>query len=149
LRFAPDSSTSRGITASAAVPSIICSNIAVTIRRAALLTDGSAYYDDSMERTLTNSRPRFGIGLEYWRALQSKIRLHSKLRNNGKTVPAMDTVPRNVINPNTSGYELVRLANGSYSLHSLDYRETFHPVIGPVAEAEVLYLKQLRLAETL
>jgi len=61
----------------------------------------------------------------------------------------MDTVPRNAINPNTSGYELVRLANGSYSLHSLDYRETFHPVIGPVAEAEVLYLKQLRLAERL
>jgi len=41
----------------------------------------------------------------------------------------------------------VRLANGSFSLHSLAHRETFHPVIGPVAEAEALYLNQLRLAE--
>lgn len=48
-----------------------------------------------------------------------------------------------------SGYEIVRLANGSYSLHSREFRETFHPVIGPVAEAEALYLNQLRLAERL
>src|SRR5947209_13399986 len=46
-----------------------------------------------------------------------------------------------------AGYKLVRLANGAYSLHSLDYHETFHPVIGPVAEAEALYLNQLRLGE--
>ena len=47
------------------------------------------------------------------------------------------------------GYKLVRLASGDYSLHSESYRETFHPVIGPVAEAEALYLNQLRLVERL
>lgn len=49
----------------------------------------------------------------------------------------------------TAGYKLVRLASGDYSLHSLAYGETFHPVIGPVAEAEALYVKQLRLCERL
>ena len=46
-------------------------------------------------------------------------------------------------------YELVRLAGGAYSLHSLDYGETFHPVIGPVAEAEALYVNQLQLRDRL
>jgi len=48
-----------------------------------------------------------------------------------------------------SNYKLIRLASGDYSLHSLAYGETFHPVIGPVAEAEALYVKQLRLCERL
>lgn len=47
------------------------------------------------------------------------------------------------------GYQLVQLTNGTHSLHSLAYGETFHPVIGPVAEAEALYVKQLRLRERL
>ena len=47
------------------------------------------------------------------------------------------------------GYKLVRLASGAYSIHSLSYGETFHPVIGPVAEAEALYVRQLRLIERL
>ena len=46
-------------------------------------------------------------------------------------------------------YKLVQLANGVHSLHSLEYGETFHPVIGPVAEAEALYVRQLRLLERL
>jgi tRNA U34 5-methylaminomethyl-2-thiouridine-forming methyltransferase MnmC len=46
-------------------------------------------------------------------------------------------------------FELVRLAGGAYSLHSLRYDETFHPVIGPVAEAEALYVNQLRLRDRL
>jgi tRNA U34 5-methylaminomethyl-2-thiouridine-forming methyltransferase MnmC len=41
----------------------------------------------------------------------------------------------------------VRLATGVHSVHSLAEHETFHPVIGPVAEAEALYVKQLRLPE--
>ena len=49
----------------------------------------------------------------------------------------------------TAGYKLVRLANGVCSVHSLAYRETFHPVIGPAAEAEALYVRQLRLADRL
>jgi tRNA U34 5-methylaminomethyl-2-thiouridine-forming methyltransferase MnmC len=48
-----------------------------------------------------------------------------------------------------SGYKLVKLANGVHSVHSLSHRETFHPVIGPVAEADALYVRQLRLAERL
>jgi len=48
-----------------------------------------------------------------------------------------------------SGYKIVKLASGVHSVHSVAERETFHPVIGPVAEAEALYVKQLRLAERL
>lgn len=51
--------------------------------------------------------------------------------------------------PSTAGYRLVKLANGAHSVHSLAHRETFHPVIGPVAEAEALYVRQLRLVERL
>jgi len=36
----------------------------------------------------------------------------------------------------SAGYKLVKLACGVHSVHSLAHRETFHPVIGPVAEAE-------------
>jgi len=46
-------------------------------------------------------------------------------------------------------YQLVQLAGGAYSLRSLAHGETFHPVIGPVAEAEALYVRQLRLCERL
>jgi hypothetical protein len=44
-----------------------------------------------------------------------------------------------------SGYQLVRLNNGICSVRSLADAETFHPVVGPVAEAEALYVNQLRL----
>jgi hypothetical protein len=44
-------------------------------------------------------------------------------------------------------YTLVKLAGGAYSVHSVEHRETFHPVIGPVAEAEALYVRQLRMRE--
>jgi S-adenosyl-L-methionine-dependent methyltransferase len=46
-------------------------------------------------------------------------------------------------------YQLVRLNNGICSVRSLVDDETFHPVIGPVAEAEALYVNQLRLRERL
>ncbi len=44
-------------------------------------------------------------------------------------------------------YDLVHLANGVRSIRSRREGETFHPVIGPAAEAEALYVRQLRLAE--
>jgi tRNA U34 5-methylaminomethyl-2-thiouridine-forming methyltransferase MnmC len=47
------------------------------------------------------------------------------------------------------GYKLVKVASGAHSVHSLAYRETFHPVIGPAAEAEALYVRQTRLLERL
>jgi hypothetical protein len=46
-----------------------------------------------------------------------------------------------------TGYSLVELANGTRSVRSATQAETFHPVIGPVAEAEALYVRQLRLRE--
>lgn len=48
-----------------------------------------------------------------------------------------------------SAYQLVRLNNGICSVRSLADGETFHPVIGPVAEAEALYVNQLQLRERL
>ena len=48
-----------------------------------------------------------------------------------------------------SNYKLVRLVSGDHSIHSVAHGETFHPVIGPVAEAEALYVNQLRLRERL
>lgn len=42
-------------------------------------------------------------------------------------------------------YRLVRLKNGTYSVHSVAHGETFHPVVGPVIEAEALYVQQLCL----
>ena len=46
-----------------------------------------------------------------------------------------------------SVYQLVRLNNGICSVRSLADAETFHPVVGPVAEVEALYLNQLQLRE--
>jgi len=48
-----------------------------------------------------------------------------------------------------AAYQLVRLNNGICSVRSLADAETFHPVVGPVAEAEALYVNQLRLRERL
>lgn len=46
-------------------------------------------------------------------------------------------------------YQLVQLKNGTFSVRSVADAETFHPVIGPVAEAEALYIRQLALVERL
>src|SRR2546427_7733319 len=42
---------------------------------------------------------------------------------------------------------MVDFGDGVHSVHSLAHKETFHPVIGPVAEAEALYVGQLQLRE--
>src|SRR5437762_1035102 len=46
-------------------------------------------------------------------------------------------------------YRLIKLVNGAYSIHSAAHGETFHPVIGPAAEAEALYVRQLDLSQRL
>ena len=51
------------------------------------------------------------------------------------------------VNAAQSAYKLVRLHNGACSVHSVADKETFHPGIGPIAEAELIYARQLRLAE--
>ena len=48
-----------------------------------------------------------------------------------------------------TGYQLVQLLSGAYSVRSLAAAETFHPVVGPVAEAQALYVNQLQLRERL
>ncbi len=57
--------------------------------------------------------------------------------------------PATCSQPPTTGYRIVKIAPGVHSVHSLAHGETFHPVIGPVAEAEALYVRQLRLIERL
>ena len=47
----------------------------------------------------------------------------------------------------SESYRIVKLASGAHSIHSLQHAETFHPVIGPVAEAEALYVRQLNLVD--
>ncbi len=44
-------------------------------------------------------------------------------------------------------FELVTLKSGIISLRSLENRETFHPVTGPKAEANILHVNQQRLVE--
>ena len=44
-------------------------------------------------------------------------------------------------------FELVTVASGARSLRSREHGETFHPVIGPMAEARSLHVAQQRLVE--
>jgi tRNA U34 5-methylaminomethyl-2-thiouridine-forming methyltransferase MnmC len=46
-----------------------------------------------------------------------------------------------------TGFVLVTVASGARSLHSLEHGETFHPVVGPMAEAHGLHVEQSRIAE--
>jgi hypothetical protein len=46
-------------------------------------------------------------------------------------------------------YQLVQLANGEKTLFSASYGEKMHPGLGPCAEAELLYVRQLNIRERL
>jgi tRNA U34 5-methylaminomethyl-2-thiouridine-forming methyltransferase MnmC len=46
-------------------------------------------------------------------------------------------------------YQLVELAGGAKTLFSASYGEKMHPGLGPRAEAELLYVQQLRIPERL
>src|SRR5208337_2893181 len=46
-------------------------------------------------------------------------------------------------------YQLVLLANGAQTLFSASYGEKMHPGLGPHAEAELLYIRQLKICERL
>src|SRR5450756_2724329 len=46
-------------------------------------------------------------------------------------------------------YQLVPLANGGKTLFSSSYGEKMHPGLGPMAEAELLYVRQLKIRERL
>jgi len=45
------------------------------------------------------------------------------------------------------GYEIVKLRTGAFSVRSLHFGETMHPAIGPMAEAEALYVQQLEIPQ--
>jgi hypothetical protein len=44
-------------------------------------------------------------------------------------------------------YQLVQLRSGAQTLFSASYGEKMHPGLGPAAEAELLYVRQLKLCE--
>lgn len=44
-------------------------------------------------------------------------------------------------------YQLVRLPNGAQAVYSSAYDEKMHPGLGPAAEADLLYVHQLRIPE--
>ena len=46
-------------------------------------------------------------------------------------------------------YQLVQLAGGAKTLFSASYGEKMHPGLGPQAEAELLYVQQLKIRERL
>jgi tRNA U34 5-methylaminomethyl-2-thiouridine-forming methyltransferase MnmC len=49
----------------------------------------------------------------------------------------------------SNDYQLVQLANGEKTLFSASYGEKMHPGLGPQAEAELLYVRQLNICERL
>jgi len=49
----------------------------------------------------------------------------------------------------SNDYQLVQLANGAQTLFSSAYGEKMHPGLGPQAEAELLYVRQLQICERL
>ena len=46
-------------------------------------------------------------------------------------------------------YQLVQLRNGAQTLFSASYGEKMHPGLGPTAEAELLYVRQLQICKRL
>jgi tRNA U34 5-methylaminomethyl-2-thiouridine-forming methyltransferase MnmC len=49
----------------------------------------------------------------------------------------------------SNDYQLVQLAGGAQTLFSSAYGEKMHPGLGPAAEAELLYVRQLQICERL
>lgn len=70
----------------------------------------------------------------------SFLALDSKLRKDKDQPPSM-------INHQPPNFELVTVASGARSLRSLAHGETFHPVVGPMAEARGLHVAQQRMVE--
>ena len=47
----------------------------------------------------------------------------------------------------TEEYELVQLRNGACAVYAASYAEKMHPGLGPAAEAEALYVRQVKIRE--
>lgn len=50
---------------------------------------------------------------------------------------------------NRADFKLVRLPNGAQAVYSSAYGEKMHPGLGPAAEADLLYVRQLKISERL
>ena len=49
----------------------------------------------------------------------------------------------------SSPYKLVQLRNGTYAVYDAVYDEKMHPGLGPAAEAEAVYIRQLKIRKRL
>jgi hypothetical protein len=58
-----------------------------------------------------------------------------------------DKVGQMQVSPDGAEFEIVTVQSGARSLRSREFGETFHPVIGPMAEAVTLHVRQQRLVE--
>lgn len=47
----------------------------------------------------------------------------------------------------TVEYKLIQLRNGAHAVYAASYDEKMHPGLGPTAEAEALYVRQLKIRE--
>lgn len=54
---------------------------------------------------------------------------------------------RRVPGKDRAGFDIVTVQSGARSLRSREFGETFHPVVGPMAEAVALHVRQQRLVE--
>ena len=63
-----------------------------------------------------------------------------------RIAPVPHYAPR-VSGKDRAGFELVTVQSGARSLRSREFGETFHPVVGPMAEAVGLHVRQQRLVE--
>jgi tRNA U34 5-methylaminomethyl-2-thiouridine-forming methyltransferase MnmC len=54
---------------------------------------------------------------------------------------------RMLLQESTGAFSIVTVTSGARSLRSLEHGETFHPVVGPMAEARGLHVAQSRLLE--
>ena len=74
------------------------------------------------------------------------LRIDTRAGSNHVRAP-VDTNAPTPLNRPVSPYTIVRLKNDAFSVRSEEHAETFHPVVGPIAEAEALYVHQLRIAD--
>lgn len=98
-----------------------------------------------LRRIASESSPQPQAG-PFARARPSRKAHEKHAGGKRRTSPFPRNLAHTTVRPvSAPGYSLVTLANGVRSVRSHAEAETFHPVIGPVAEAEALYVRQLRL----
>jgi tRNA U34 5-methylaminomethyl-2-thiouridine-forming methyltransferase MnmC len=72
---------------------------------------------------------------------------HVSLVDTLAQVREMQLVSPVLLDHASESFEIVTVQSGDRSLRSLEFGETFHPVVGPMAEAVGLHVRQQRLLE--